>query len=45
MTFPEFGLDCKVEGGKTYYSERGEKYREIEKISKIAKYYVVCLTD
>ena len=45
MTFPEFGIDCKVEDGKTYYSERGEKYRETEKISKTAKYYVVCLTD
>ena len=45
MTFPEFGIDCKVEDGKTYYSERGEKYRETEKISKTAKCYVVCLTD
>ena len=45
MTFPEFGIDCKVEDGKTYYSERVEKYRETEKISKTAKYYVVCLTD
>ena len=41
MTFPEFGIDCKVEDSKTYYSERGEKYRETEKI----KYCVVCLTD
>ena len=45
MTFPEFGIDCKVEDSKTYYSKRGEKYRETEKISKTAKYYVVCLTD
>ena len=45
MTFPELGIDCKVEDGKTYYSERGEKYRETEKISNTAKYYVVCLTN
>ena len=45
MTFPDFGIDCKVEDSNTYYSERGEKYRETEKISKTAKYYVVCLSD
>ena len=45
ITFVEFGIDYKIEDNKTYYSERGEKYRETEKKNKITKYYVICLID